>query len=236
MYHRQALRNRAICDGADELAFGTQQRLGAEIERRARSANVVDQDHPNRRFASRPHPQAAAAEPIAPAKAALPARNRRFAPQRPLKRQHHELREFGREKIGMIKAALAKAKRAGGNGNQRGVGREGARRQCIDQLPRHQPCERRRRLELQCVYQHSRRPCELERRPMLLEPTAGTSWRQRLNPRQLRAAAFAESVSGRLAANPAERRNKQIERCTKHRANFGAPVESLPAAVCDDQA
>lgn len=210
MYHRQALRNRAICDSADALAGALEQRLGAELERRAGGANVIDQDRLRRRRVGKANAQTAPAQALAAAKAALPTRDCRSSPQRAFERQQHKARKLGCEQIGVVKAALAEAEWAGRNGNQRGVWREGARRQRIDDLSRHQRCQRCRGLKLECVNQGPRRPFELQRRPMLRKHAAAAARRQRLNPRKLRATVLAEPLVGRFTTGPAERRDDQV--------------------------
>jgi len=71
---------------------------------------------------------------------------------------------------------------------------------------------------------------------VLLQNAAAPARCQRLDPWQLQAARLTETIVGSLAAGPAERWDEQVERGAKHQGNFGAPIASLPAAVCDDQA
>jgi len=102
------------------------------LERRACRANVVDQDRLERRLAHRANLQTTAAEAIAAAQTALASGDRSLAPKRPLQRQHHELRERHRQQLGVIEASLAKTDWAGGHGNKRSAGWEGAWRQRVD--------------------------------------------------------------------------------------------------------
>ncbi|MEI7691861.1 MAG: hypothetical protein WCJ50_04970 [Actinomycetes bacterium] len=132
MYHRRALSNRAISHSAYAASFGSEQRLCAELKRRACSAHVVDQDCLKRRLAGRPHLQAAAAQAIAAAQASLPSGDRSFAPKRPLARQHYDPRQRHRQQLGVVEASLAKTDWAGGDGNEGGAGWEGAWRQRVN--------------------------------------------------------------------------------------------------------
>ncbi len=76
---------------------------------------------------------------------------------------------------------------------------------------------------------------ELQWRPLLLENAPAAARYQRLDPWKLLATVTAESPTSWFAADPAERRNDEIERSAEHFAQLHCSLASQPAAVCDDQ-